>query len=333
MSSSGRSKIVPSHRLDAEGRTVGHLTVPHSRNESGWGSLRVPFAVFGNGSGPSVLLTGGNHGDELEGPIALLKLIRELDISQVRGRIIVMPALNYPALKAAQRVSPIDGGNMNRAFPGARDGTITQQIAHFVQTEILLGVDAVLDIHAGGKTMYFQPFAAVHELDNPTEMERALAALKAFGAPLGLVLKELDAEGMLDSAVENLGKLFVSTELGGGGTTSPGTIAIAERGIRNFLHHVGALSGTPRRQTAPTRMIRTDDRSYLAADGPGLVEYLIELGATVRQGDIVCQIHDVDHPLSAPVPYRAGTDGILIGRLHGGRTEIGDFLGLIGFDA
>jgi N-alpha-acetyl-L-2,4-diaminobutyrate deacetylase len=325
------SKVRPSIPLDAEGKHVGVLTVPHSRDESGWGAIRWPIAVIARGTGPSVLLTGANHGDELEGPIALTKLIRDLDPARVRGRIVVLPALNYPAFRAGRRTSPIDGGNMNRAFPGRADGTITQQMADWVYRALLPGMDAVLDIHSGGRTMEFLPFAAIHELADKAQQARAAAMLEAFAAPVGLVLRELDAEGMLDTAVESLGKPHLSTELGGGGSTTPATVAIAERGIRNVLRHLGILDGAPDR-TGPVRWMACDDRSYLIADGDGLVEYAVELGAPVKAGDMVCRLHRVERPLDAPAEYRAGRDGALLGRCHGGLVQPGDFLALIAFD-
>ncbi|WP_246230615.1 succinylglutamate desuccinylase/aspartoacylase domain-containing protein [Bradyrhizobium cytisi] len=79
-----------------------------------------------------MLLTGGSHGDEYEGPLSLLKLARSLSPADVRGRIIILPMLNYPAVLGGTRVSPIDGVNMNRAFPGRSDGTLSQLIAHYL---------------------------------------------------------------------------------------------------------------------------------------------------------------------------------------------------------
>ena len=331
--SEGKTKIRPSIPLDAKGKHVGYLTVPHSRDESAWGALRVPIAVVKGGSGPSVLLTGGNHGDEFEGPLALLELIGTLEPGLMRGRVLILPALNYPALKAGRRLSPIDGGNMNRSFPGAANGTITQQIAHYVQTELLPGVDAVLDIHAGGRTLMFLPFAAVHQLADRAQMARASAALEAFGAPVGLVLEELDAEGMLDTAVERMGKTFVSTELGGGGSTTTLTVALARRGALNLLRHWGALAGAIERPTKPTRLMRTDGASYTICEDDGFVEYLVDLGQVVRAGETLCRVRDIDRPLAEPAPYRAGRDGMLVGRCHGGRVVPGDFLALVAFDA
>src|SRR3546814_3205808 len=70
------SKIRATVDLDADGKRFGALVVPHSRNDSAWGSIRIPVAVIRNGDGPAALLVAGNHGDEYEGQIALRDLAR-----------------------------------------------------------------------------------------------------------------------------------------------------------------------------------------------------------------------------------------------------------------
>ena len=72
---------------------------------------------------------------------------------------------------------------------------------------------------------------AHHKLKNIELMKKTVAAVKSFGAPISLLLEELDSSGMLDTTVENMGKIFISTELGGGGFVSPRTLKIAEKGI------------------------------------------------------------------------------------------------------
>ena len=124
------SFIAASVDYQRDGKQYGHLLVPHSRNESAWGTLMIPIVCIRGGDGPTMLLTGGNHGDEYEAPLAILKLARRLRAEDLRGRLIAMPALNLPAMRADQRLSPIDGANMNRAFPGHARGSITQRIAH-----------------------------------------------------------------------------------------------------------------------------------------------------------------------------------------------------------
>ena len=139
---------------------------------------------------------------------------------RLKGRVILLPTMNHPAVLAGTRVSPIDGVNMNRCFPGQREGTPTRALAHYVYHHLVARADVVVDLHSGGKTLDFVPSVVMHELDDPVRMEQTKAAILAMGAPLALILKELDTAGMLDSAVEDLGKLFITTELGGGGSTT-----------------------------------------------------------------------------------------------------------------
>src|SRR5881227_2660294 len=119
------SPIAPTVDFDRDGVQHGFLRLPYSRDDSAWGSVMIPIAVIRNGTGPTALLTGANHGDEYEGPIALTDLARSLPQAEVDGRVIIAPFMNYPAFRAARRVSPIDGGNLNRLFPGRPDGTVS----------------------------------------------------------------------------------------------------------------------------------------------------------------------------------------------------------------
>jgi hypothetical protein len=91
------------------GKQVGWLLLPHSVTRSAYGNIAIPVAVIRNGRGPTAFFMAGNHGDEYEGQIALVKLIRALEPDQIRGRVIVLPAANLPAAMAGTRVSPIDG--------------------------------------------------------------------------------------------------------------------------------------------------------------------------------------------------------------------------------
>src|SRR3546814_20016688 len=107
--------------FDRDGVQHGHLKLPWSRDDSAWGAILIPFTVIRNGDGPTALFTGGNHGDEYEGPIAILDMARSLDPATVTGRVILLPTMNYPAVRGGRRTSPIDGGNLNRLFPGQPD--------------------------------------------------------------------------------------------------------------------------------------------------------------------------------------------------------------------
>ena len=200
--------ISPTIPLDQDGVHHGFLKLPYSRDDSAWGSVMIPLTVIKHGEGPTALLTGANHGDEYEGPIALQELAATTKAEDVTGRLIIVPAFNYPAYRAGTRTSPIDKGNMNRSFPGRPDGTVTEKIADYFQRTLLPMADLAVDFHSGGKTLDFVPFAAAHILDDKATQEACFAAMRAFNAPYSVELLEIDSAGMYDTAVEEMGKVL-----------------------------------------------------------------------------------------------------------------------------
>ena len=178
-----RSLISCDVNLDQDGKQSGFLAVPQSTNSAGWAKYFVPISILRNGEGPTAVLTGGNHGDEYEGPVTLMNLLRDLTPDDITGRIIILPMLNHPAVAAGTRLSPIDGKNMNRAFPGSPQDSITGQIAHFVATELLPTADLVIDIHSGGSSMHMLPSVNMHRVEDPRQMHGMLAAARAWVQP------------------------------------------------------------------------------------------------------------------------------------------------------
>lgn len=322
------SPISASVDFERDGAQHGFLKLPYSRDDAAWGAVMIPITVIRNGDGPTALLTGGNHGDEYEGPVALTKLAATLRAEDVRGRVIVLPFMNYPAFRAGTRTSPIDRGNLNRSFPGRPDGTVTEKIADYVERHLLPLADFVLDIHSGGKTLDFLPFAAIHVLDDKGQEARCEAAMQAFNAPYSMRLLELDSVGMFDTAAESAGKVFVSTELGGGGSATAKSIAIADRGVRQFLIHAGLCEGRiERRETVVLDM--PDGDCYVTCLHDGLLEMCHDLGSRVEKDEVVARVHDVTRSGEAPIEYRARRSGILAARHFPGLIGRGDTLAVV----
>jgi len=316
--------------FDKEGVQHGFLSIPYSRDDSAWGSVMIPITQIKKGKGHTALLTGANHGDEYEGSIALFSFAERTDFSNIQGRVIIIPAMNYPAFQMATRVSPIDSVNLNRAFPGKPDGTITQIIADYFSHTLLPMADYVLDIHSGGKTLDFLPFAACHRLENPEQQARCRAARDAFQAPYQVMMLDIDADSMYDTQAENMGKVFVTTELGGGGTTTPETVAIAKRGVDNFLIHSGIM--VDELQPCSEEIIEldmADSHCYLFAEHAGLLEPHVSLGDTVKKGDLMAIIHNTERTAMPPVEYYAKYSGIVIARHVPSLAKMGDCLYVI----
>ena len=323
-----QSPVLSTVDFDAEGVQHGYLKVPYSGDDSGWGAVMIPLTVVKNDVGPTVIFTGANHGDEYEGPIALWWLSNELKSKDIRGRVIIVPAMNYPAFKAGKRTSSIDGGNMNRAFPGRPDGTITEIIADYFNRVLLPMADYVVDIHSGGKTLDFVPFACAHVLEDKHQQARCIAAMEAFNAPYSLMLLELDSAKMYDTAAEKMGKVFIGTELGGGGSASATTVAITKRGILNLLKHAGILSGEPERGPSIS-LVTPDHRSFVTSEHSGLLEMCVDLGSDVKNGEVIALVHDIERTGTQPVEYKATIDGVLAGRHYPSLTQPGDNLAVI----
>ncbi|MER9234310.1 N(2)-acetyl-L-2,4-diaminobutanoate deacetylase DoeB [Mesorhizobium sp. M0622] len=323
MSSLRPSPITPTVDFERDGVQHGFLRLPYSRDDSAWGSVMIPVCVIRNGNGPSALLTGGNHGDEYEGPLALYDLARMLDPRQVSGTVIIVPAMNYPAFRAGTRTSPIDKGNLNRSFPGRPDGTVTEKIADYFQRELLPRTDIALDFHSGGKTLDFVPFCAAHIRPDKALEEKGFAAVEAFSAPWSMKMLEIDAVGMFDTAAEEMGKLFITTELGGGGTSRAETVRIARRGVLNVLRHAGIVAGEV--ETRPTRWLDMPSGDcFLFAEDDGMIETMIDLGEPVAENQVLARVHSIGRTGGAPQEIRAKMSGLLAARHFPGLVKAGD---------
>ena len=319
------TQIVTSIDYEQEGKQLGWLEVPQSTNTSGWATLSIPIAVIKNGDGPTALIFGGNHGDEFEGPVTLMNMARALNPEQVQGRIIFVPLLNRPAVEAGTRLSPIDGRNMNRAFPGERNDTITGIIAHYAAHMLIPMSDLVVDIHSGGRSNHFLPLVSMHQLSDDKQMKKMIDTAMAWGAPYVFVYRDIGGEGLLPGYAESLGKVTLGTEIGGASQFGKEMLAIADRGVRNMLKYTGILEGKLESPSSPPQVVAADLREdYIMAPVSGIFEPFYELGEHVEAGQALGQIHSLEDPFREPQSVLAQTSGMLITRRSFPLTKQGD---------
>src|SRR6476659_732175 len=235
--------VITSLDFDRPGKQQGFLQVPYSHNLGGWANVMIPITIIARGAGPTVLVLGGNHGDEYQGQIAAMKLARELTPEIVTGRIILIPSLNLPAARTATRLSPLDGMNMNRAFPGEPEGAVTSQIAHYLTTVLFPMSDVVIDIHSGGRSMEFLPCSTMHLVSHPEQRRKMLDAMLAWNADFAFLYADIAGTGLLPVEAERQGRIVVTTEMGGGESIPAAVHRVTQSGLRNVLIHIGALKG------------------------------------------------------------------------------------------
>jgi N-alpha-acetyl-L-2,4-diaminobutyrate deacetylase len=320
-----RTQISTTIDYDKPGKQQGYLALPYSDNEAGWANIFIPITVVQHGTGPTLLATGATHGDEFEGCVALMKLARDLQPEHIQGRAIIIPALNLPAARAGTRLSPIDGRNLNRAFPGSYNDTTTGLIAHYVSSVLFPVADVVMDIHSGGKSMLFLPCTNLHRVLDDAQFHKMLAAARVWGSRYAFIYADVAGEGLLPVEAERMGKLVVTTEMGGAGQCSPEVLRIAETGIRNIMIHVGLMAGQLQGQPDRVEVIAAANKEdYHFSPADGIYESFHEVGARIEKGQRLGQVHFVERYDRPPEPVIAQTSGILVCRRFPARIRQGD---------
>lgn len=327
-----RTTITTDVDFERDGKQTGHLFLPHSPHEDAWGAIPIPIAVVRHGAGPTILLTGGVHGDEYEGPIAEAELVRALDPAELRGRLIVVPSLNAPAALAGHRLSPVDRLNMNRTFPGDPFGSASQQISFYAEHVLYPMADLVMDLHSGGSSLHILPSAIVEPSVDRAAERRNLEACLTFDAPFTVRMAVAGDPRTSTAAAVRQGRVVIGSELGGGGVAAPEGIEVARRGIRNVLVELGMLD--PRHRLAPhgprTRVLSVPPATgRVLAPCPGIFVPAQALGATVQAGDVAGWIHRLEAPWRDPVAVRFAAGGIVWAHRAIGRSPAGSCLAVV----
>ncbi|MDH4984193.1 succinylglutamate desuccinylase/aspartoacylase family protein [Aminobacter anthyllidis] len=325
------SGLVHSLDFDRAGKTLTYLSIPFSIDRSPYFQVKVPICLIRNGEGPSVLLMAGNHGDEYEGELSLARLIRKLDPDRISGRVTILPMANTPAVMAAKRCSPLDGGNLNRAFPGDPSGTPTSRLAHFLEGELFPRHDIVFDLHSGGTSMEHLPTALVERNAEPARHQRAVALMKSLGMPYGFVADNGAASPTSMGAARRAGAIGISGEFGGGGTATVDSMAITARAIDSLLVAAGVVDepvlAPPNGAVGATQLLSLSRHSQgIYATRRGWFEPATRLGERVAAGQLAGWYHDLERLDVSEEALNFAEAGIVISRRLHTMCEAGDCL-------
>ena len=301
-----------------------------------WAHHLIPVTVIvGRDARPGkgLVAIGSTHGNEMEGPVAIKHLLREVKTEDVLGRIILIPVLNVMAFRANQRETPDDGVNLNRAFPGSAKGSVTYRLADFVTRFIFPQVHVCLDIHAGGEVARFPATANIHLMKDPAQRKAMEEAARGFGTKFIMVYQNATA-GLLTGLAEDLGKITVGTEMGYGRAVQAGGVSMSRQGVVNAAIKYGQLRGEVMDRNVPAAeqvMVDTSDpASNFLAPYDAVFEPTVELGQKVKRGERVAWLHDYDRIDEAPLELVAGHDGYIICQAWNSRVIQGQVITQIG---
>ena len=324
--------VVHSIDFDAEGVQSGFIAIPYSVDRSPYYQIRTPYFRIRRGKGASVLLMAGNHGDEYEGELQLGRLIRSLATRDVRGTVTIVPTVNQPAVMAARRCSPLDGGNLNRAFPGDPDGSPTKRIAHFLEHELFPRHEVVFDLHAGGTSMAHLPCALIERQADASIFDRALELMGTLGTRYAFVADNGKAAPTSMGAAQRAGVVGLSGEFGGGGTVSPHTMQGTARAIDGLLAALGivdgpVLSAGPLEREGELQLLSLSRHSQgVYATRRGWFEPAANPGDLVSAGQIAGWYHDLERIEDPEEELRFAEGGIVLSRRLHCDSQAGDCL-------
>jgi len=327
---SSDSRIHISIDLEQQGRQVGDLLLKWSDNRQPLGHYPIPIICLAHGKGPTLLLTGGVHGDEFEGPVALMRLLQTLSVDQLEGRVIILPALNAPALMASSRISPLDQINLNRAFPGHADGTPTSMLAHFIEEVLMPQCDAVIDLHSGGKAAVFASCALAQVDSSVATGDENMALARAYGAPYIWCASKQNDSRSVNAAALRKAVPMIAAELGGGGGCDPDLTNFAERALRRCLAHLGITRDSIAVENEnPVLVEFSETGQNFTAPAAGLFDRYFAIGDEVRVDQSAGCLHFIDEPGRASMELRFPRSGIVFAYGNRGLVERGETLALI----
>lgn len=279
---------------------------------------RVPGAaidvriIVGARHHPCLALVAGVHGDEYDGILALQEVARELEPERIQGTLIIVPVANPFAFAAAQRRTPQDDKDLNRVFPGSRDGTVSDRLAHCLCVGLLRQADLVFSLHGSAAQGVLAPW--IEFLNQPTRVGRAsYEAARASGFPDLVALPMLP--GVLQTALADLGVPVIEGEVGGLGATQRENVLYYKERVLAVARHVDTL---PTPDSAPaTGEKRIWHLCPVEAGASGIFLRDVTLRQTVRAGDRLGTL--VDGRGEEVDTLRAPQDGVIGGyRNHAG---------------
>lgn len=249
--------------------------------------------------GPVVLVSGGVHGDEINGVVSVKRMLEENMFVPKIGTIIFIPLVNVYGFLSNSRTFP-DGRDLNRSFPGSNKGSLAAQIAHIITTEIIPHIDYGIDIHTGGRMLTNYPQIRVDFKD-----KKGWELAKVFGAQFVINSPHID-KSFRKEAYKN-GKHILVYEGGESMRLDDLSVEEAIAGTRRVLQHLGMIDG----ELEPKDPLIIKESSWVRAKISGIFIPTVKLGDPVKKGQMLAKISDPYGQVKVPV--KSTTNGHVVG--------------------
>ncbi len=288
---------------DRETLTVGTATAARGETARGFlevppgsdGALRVPVGVVhGAKPGPVLALVAGSHGTEYASIVALVDLIDALDAKDVSGSVIIVPIVNTASFdRVVPHLNPVDGKNMNRTYPGRKDGTQSERASYAVTREVVEQSDHLIDFHGGDLDESLRPYSYWSKTGREAQDRVSREMVLAFGLDHIIVStgrpEDPNASVYLENTATTRGKPSITVEAGHAGTVMREDVEALVHGTLSVMRYLKMLPGAPTPVESPVWIGALHN---VAADVGGLFRPLVERGSFVSKGMKVGRVTD-----------------------------------------
>lgn len=264
--------------------------------ETPTGPIRFPIVIIhGATPGPTLCLTAGVHAAEYPGIVAVTYVTKLINPAELGGTIIAVPVVNPPMFQSRTGfVSPVDGLNLNRTFPGNPDGSISEVLAHVLLHEVVALADYHIDCHGGDLPEILWPYSGCSLTGNPELDERGEALARLYTPRIIALYRDgtplPPTKGSLTYAAAQRGVVSLLAECGSAGTLEPADVQTHVNGILNVVRFLGMIPGTP---VIHGDRLRAVGQFTVAARRGGLVHLKTRIGDSLVKGQEVAEICDV----------------------------------------
>lgn len=234
--------------------------------------------------GPVVLFTAGIHGDEVNGVEIIRQLIAKGINKPRKGTIVCIPVINIFGFLHMEREFP-DGRDLNRVFPGSKNGPLASQVAYKLMTEIVPQVDLILDFHTGGADRFNAPQIRIVE-DEPVLDELA----NIFGAPFVLYSKNI-TKSFRNTCYKN-GIPILLFEGGKSFSFDSSVTNTGVNGAKRILNHLEMLSSRFKVSKPNKQSVFISRSKWIRARYSGMFKASVLLNKFINKGDIIGNITD-----------------------------------------
>jgi predicted deacylase len=326
MTAKGNRNVIEigSARATRGQRADGWLEIGRRTDNS---AIETPvILVNGAHDGPALWIHACTHGDEFDGTVAIWRALELVHPDALRGALIVFPALNTSAFEARQRVSPIDGLDLNRVFPGDPNGSYTRRLAHLTEQMVMEHADFMIDLHGGGNEYSVVYYTIFHNAANEAGQASERLA-KAAGSHLVWASNDAWLRDGLFTRVTKAGIGAMLVECGGEGRLHEQNVRDHERSLLSMMRHLEMIDGAAEPAAQDFVMMRSADFFHCTLGG--VLTPLVALGDEVQAGQPLVRIRDVFGNDVETVAAPTGPSIVLAIKTYG-VTNGGSPMGILG---